>query len=189
MSFAVIYGACVLYPAPLRDLLIRLARTGVVRACWTEQILDEVFRNLLRNRPDLEGARLAKTRELMTRAVPGCLVTGHEGLIDGLVLPDADDRHVLAAAIASGAQAIVTSNLKDFPERALKQHGLEALSPDAFALDLLDLAPAAVIQAVSEQAQALRNPSHTFAQLLETLHRNGLVRTVAKLRELGAGTY
>src|ERR1043165_3886200 len=99
MAFAVVYDACVLYPAPLRDLLLRLANTGVVRARWSATILDECFRNILKNRPALNPGPLQRTRELMIRAVPDCMVTGFEQLIDGLVLPDVNDRHVLAAAI------------------------------------------------------------------------------------------
>lgn len=118
MAFVVIYDACVLYPAPMRDLLVRLANTGVVRARWSEMILDECFRSILEQRPDLTPQALARTRELMNRAVPDCLVTGFEQLIDGLRLPDPDDRHVLAAAIRAGAQGIVTANLKDSPERS-----------------------------------------------------------------------
>src|SRR5687767_9319707 len=114
MAFVVIYDACVLYPAPLRDLLIRLAGKRLVQARWTEQILDECFRNIAANRPDLPEAALRRTRELMNRALPDVLVTGYEELIDGLTLPDPNDRHVLAAAIRSGAQVIVTTNLDDF---------------------------------------------------------------------------
>jgi hypothetical protein len=87
MAFVVLYDACVLYPAPLRDLLVRLANTGVVRARWSAEILDECFRNILNQRPDLKPESLQRTRELMTRAVPDCMVTGFEGLIDGLALP------------------------------------------------------------------------------------------------------
>ena len=87
MAFVVLYDACVLYPAPLRDLLIRLANTGVVRARWSATILDECFRNILENRPDLKPESLERTRELMTQAVPDCMVTNFEGLIDALVLP------------------------------------------------------------------------------------------------------
>lgn len=59
-------------------------------------------------------------------------MTGHEPLIEGLKLPDPDDRHVLAAAIKAGAQVIVTRNLKDFPETDLQPWDIEAQSPDAF---------------------------------------------------------
>ena len=104
MSFTVIYDACVLYPAPLRDLLVRLAMSGIVRARWTDEILDEVFRNLLEDRPDLDQARLQRTRELMNAAVSDVLVEDYHPLIDTLDLPDPHDRHVLAAAIRCGAQ-------------------------------------------------------------------------------------
>jgi hypothetical protein len=80
MTFTVVYDANVLFPAPLRDLLIRVALTGLVRARWTDEILDECFANVLRQRPDLSEASLCRTRELMNRAVRDCLVTGYEPL-------------------------------------------------------------------------------------------------------------
>lgn len=105
-----------LYPAPLRDLLLRLALTNLFRARWTDHIHEEWVRALLTQRSDLSRKRLQRTRELMDQAVPDCLVTGYEELIESLVLPDPDDRHVLAAAIRSQAGVIVTYNVKDFPE-------------------------------------------------------------------------
>lgn len=184
MSFVVIYDACVLYPAPLRDLLVRLANTGVVRARWSETILDECFRSILENRPDLSAESLARTRELMNRAVPDCIVRGFDGLVEGLVLPDLDDRHVLAAAICGGAQAIVTFNLGDFPQDKLAPYNIEAKHPDDFVLDAIDLAAGAVTKVVGEQAASLKNPPRSVGDLLDTLREQGLVRSVAKLREL-----
>jgi hypothetical protein len=108
VAFVVLYDACVLYPAPIRDLLLRIATTGVVRARWSDAILDECFRNIGAQRPDLPTAALERTRTLMNRAVPDCLVTGHEHLIEGLDLPDPDDRHVLAAAIRANASSCST---------------------------------------------------------------------------------
>ena len=84
MAFVVIYDACVLYPAPLRDLLIRLAKSGIVRARWSSQILDECFSSILKQRPDLNPEALARTRALMAEAVPDCMVSGHEKMIDAL---------------------------------------------------------------------------------------------------------
>jgi predicted nucleic acid-binding protein len=182
MAFVVIYDACVLYPAPLRDLLVRFGMVGVVRARWTEQILDECFRSILEQRPDLKAEALVRTRELMRQAVADCTVAGYEHLIDGLRLPDPDDRHVLAAAIRAGAQAIVTFNIKDFPPTALEPYDIEALHPDEFVLDLLDLAPAAVANVIRDQADALKSPPRTIADLLDTLQAGGLVQSVAKLR-------
>jgi predicted nucleic acid-binding protein len=187
MAFVVVYDACVLYPAPLRDLLIRVARTGVVRARWSDQILDECFRSILRDRPDLRPEDLSRTRELMNKAIPDVLVTGFEGLTAGIDLPDPDDRHVVAAAITTGAQAIVTLNLRDFPDDKLEPFGLEAVHPDDFVVDSIDLAPAAICAAVDAQAAALKKPPTTRAELLETLQHNGLVQTVARLRELYGG--
>jgi hypothetical protein len=181
MAFVVVYDACVLYPAPLRDLLVRLASKGVVRARWSEIILDECFRNILEQRPDLKPEMLRRTRELMTKAVADSIVTGFEGLVDGLSLPDPDDRHVLAAAIRAGAQ-------KDFPAATLAPYDIEAQHPDDFVLDTIDLAPGTVTQVISEQAAALKNPPRSIGDLLDTLREQGLVRSVAKLRELfGAG--
>jgi len=184
MAFVVLYDACVLYPAPLRDLLVRLANTGVVRARWSAMILDECFRNLLEKRPELKPEALQRTRELMRRAVPDCMVTGYQELIDGLLLPDPDDRHVLAAAIRAGAQAIVTFNLVDFPADRLGPYNIEAKHPDDFVVDTIDLSPGRVAKVIAEQSAALKNPPRTMLELLDTLRDQGLVRSVAKLREL-----
>ncbi|MEU9833082.1 PIN domain-containing protein [Streptosporangium sp. NPDC048047] len=110
-----IYDANALYGNTLRDLLIRLATTGLVRAKWTNEILDEMQRNLAANRPGISREKLNNLRALMISAVRDCLVEEYEPLVDTLKLPDPDDRHVLAAAIRAGARMIVTSNLKDFP--------------------------------------------------------------------------
>jgi predicted nucleic acid-binding protein len=119
VAFVVLYDACVLYPNLLRDLLIRVAQAGLVQAKWTNEILEETFRNLKEDRPDLDPAMLDRTRELMGRAIRDVLITGYEPLIPMLELPDANDRHVLAAAIKARAQVIVTTNIKDFPKPAL----------------------------------------------------------------------
>ena len=74
MAFTVIYDASVLYPSLLRDVLIRVAQRGLVRARWTDRILDEVFDSLQRNRPDLDADRLARTRRLMNKSVRDVLV-------------------------------------------------------------------------------------------------------------------
>lgn len=188
MAFVVLYDACVLYPAPFRDLLVRLGNTGVVRARWSAAILDECFRNILKQRPDLKPEALDRTRELMTRAVPDCMVTNFESLIEGLVLPDVDDRHVVAAAIRAGAQTIVTFNLDDFPTDRLAPYNIEAKHPDDFVIDTIDLSPGSVAKVVADQAAALRSPPRSIAELLDRLRDQGLVRSVARLRELfGAG--
>ena len=99
-NFTVLYDACVLYPAYLRDILMQLAMSDICRAKWTDLIHDEWIRNVLKNRPDLTIEQLTKTKELMNSHIRDCLVTDFEWLIPSLHLPEPDDRHVLAAAIA-----------------------------------------------------------------------------------------
>lgn len=181
MAVVAVYDACVLHPAPLRDLLIRLDRAGLVRARWTEEILDECFRSILRRRPELE-APLRRTRELMVAAVPDCMVSGYEELVNGLTLPDPDDRHVLAAAIHGDAEVIVTSNLADFPDDALARHEIVARAPDDFVLDLMATAPGTVAAVVAHQAADLRSPPRTVQELLDTLAKCCLPKAVEKLR-------
>lgn len=183
MRFIVLFDACVFYPAPLRDFLLNLALTDLFAACWTEQIHDEWIHNLLADRPDLDRDRLERTRTLMNRAIPDSVVHNYEPLIERLDLPDPDDRHVLAAAIRAGAQAIVTFNLKDFPADQLDPYGIEALHPDVFIEHQMDLHEGAVVSAAKAQRANLRKPEISADQLLQTLAAQGLVVTADRLRE------
>src|SRR5260370_1154295 len=115
MDGGTVYDANVLYPASVRDLLLRLTEAGLVAPRWTNQILDEMTEALLRNHEHLERASLDRTRRLMCEAVPDCLIEGYEYLVAELDLPDPNDRHVLAAAIHAEVDQIVTANLSDFP--------------------------------------------------------------------------
>ena len=176
-----VYDACVLYSAPLRDLLLHLAGVGLVRPRWTDAIHEEWTRNLLANRPDLARVQLERTRAFMERAVPEAQVRGYEPRITALTLPDEDDRHVLAAAIEAKAKLIVTFNLADFPPAATAPHGVAAVHPDDFVVGLLDADPEAVLAAVHNQRRLLKNPPVTAVKLLETLCRQGLIDTTARL--------
>lgn len=181
--FTVVYDACVLYPAPLRDLLMHLALSDLYRARWSDMIHDEWTRNVLANRPDLTQDQLNRTRQLMNAHVRDSLVTGFEYLIPSISLPDPDDRHVAAAAIHSGASLIVTFNLKDFPADALKSYNLEAQHPDDFIVDLLDLHPAGVLEAAASHRRSLKNPPKSADEYLDTLLAQGLTQSVAVMRQ------
>lgn len=182
MSLVVVYDANVLYGNTLRDLLIRLTQTGRIQAKWTNAILDELQRNLAANRPDIPEEKLRKLRLLMNSAVRDCLVEGHEPLIEGLKLPDPEDRHVLAAAIKAKARVIVTSNLRDFPAEALADWDIEAKSPDDFILDLIHLDGRVVWACVQQIADSRTNPPESVDDVLDALERAGLVESVAALR-------
>jgi hypothetical protein len=162
---------------------MHLALTGLFRARWSAGVHDEWMTALLRNRPDLSREKLERTRALMDKHAEDAIVTGYEDLIEGLHLPDPDDRHVLAAAIRGRADVIVTANVKDFPDDVLAPFGIEAQHPDEFIAHLIDLSPGAVIAAAERHRESLKNPAKTIGEYLEMLEREGLTQTVSVLRD------
>lgn len=181
-SFVALYDACVLYPAPLRNLLMHLALSGLFRARWTARIHEEWMEHLLTDRPDIPREKVERTRRLMDESVPDCLVTGYEGLESALHLPDPGDRHVLAAAIMCSAGTIVTFNLKDFPESELAPHGITAQHPDEFIEHAFGIGAAAVLSSVRDHRASLANPPMTVEKLFDSYLKQELVATVALLR-------
>ena len=180
-GFTVLVDSCVLYSAPLRDLVIHLALVGLFRAKWTERIHEEWIRSVLENRPDLKREPLERTRVLMDTHVRDALVTGYEPLIEGLSLPDPDDRHVLAAAIRSHADLILTFNLKDFPAAALFPFAIEAQHPDDFLLHQWSLDQPKVLTALRRQRASLENPPKKSPEFLDTLRQQQLPQFVSEL--------
>ena len=183
-AYTVILDACVMYPAPLRSYLLYLAQTGLFRARWTEQIHDEWMRNLLKNRPQLDKRKLNRTKELMNAHFPDCQIEGYESIVDSIHLPDVDDRHVVAAAIRGQAEGIITFNLKDFPDEALKPLGINAIHPDEFLSDMFELSPGNVIQAVQRHRASLKKPPFTVDEYLSSLQKQRLPNFVSLLRSL-----
>ncbi|HEK2897098.1 PIN domain-containing protein [Proteus terrae] len=184
--YPVILDACVLYPSLLRDLLIRLGIAGLYQPQWTATIHNEWQRNLLKNRPDLTSKQIEHIATLMDKAIPSAMINGYEELIDGLVLPDLNDRHVLAAAIRCNAETIVTFNLKDFPKEKLIKFNIEALHPDEFISDLLDLNHALVLSVIYNQRKNMKKPAMSIQQYFESLLRQSLPMTVKSLEKYTA---
>lgn len=180
-SVIVLYDACVLYPAPLRDLLMHLAMTGLFRAKWTNEIHDEWLRNVLANRGDLKRSQLERTRDLMNKHVHDCLIEGYEYLIPSLKLPDPTDRHVLAAAIHSSTSIILTYNLKDFPAKSLNIYNINALHPDKFLTQLIDLEPDIICSTIKKVRATLKKPPTSINKYLSILEKQSLPNTVKKL--------
>lgn len=173
--------ASVLYPAPLRDVLMQLALADMFRARWSADVHREWIEALLRRDPSRDRARLERTRALMDDATLDALVTGYELLIPALVLPDADDRHVLAAAVVGRCDVILTHNLKDFPHSMLAQYGIEALAPDPFLHGLLELNQEVFCRSVRRVRQRLQNPPYSVEAYLRILEGQGLTETVGVL--------
>jgi predicted nucleic acid-binding protein len=169
VTFAAVLDTCVLYPAHLRDTLLRLAERGLYRALWSTDIVEELRRNLTEL---VDSTAVDRLLDQMTAAFPDAEVTGYRSLIDGLTC-DPKDRHVLAAAVRADAGAIVTFNTTDFPNQSIDPFELEVIHPDTFLLDQLDLAPVAVIDELARQASANRRAPTTLPQLLDALARAG----------------
>ena len=162
---------------------MRLATTDLFRARWTDRIHDEWMRNVLKDRQDLSLEQLERTRDLMNLHCHDALVTNYEGIISQLLLPDPDDRHVLAAAIWCGADAIITYNLKDFPKHELSKYEIEAIHPDDFVINNIDLNIAKVLEAARKQRASLKHPPIDVDMFLDVLLKQGLPRTVDILRD------
>ena len=147
-NFTAFLDASVLYPAPLRDLLMELAVSDLYRAKWSDAVHEEWIRAVLQDRPDLTRAQLERTRDLMNAYARDALVNDFEQLIGMLELPDPEDRHVLAAAIKGRADLIVTVNLKDFPAERLDRWAITAQHPDEFLTHQFHLSRPFFLQAV-----------------------------------------
>lgn len=181
--YTVVLDACVLFPNILRDTLLTLAERELFRPLWSEAILDEVRRNVIAKRK-VDPEAFDRTLTLMNAAFNDALVEDWQSIVAGLDLPDPDDRHVLAAAITGGAQAVVTFNLADFPTKRLQPHHVDAVHPDAFLLDQLDLAPATVLSALAKQAQRFRHPAMDLSGLLARLERCAVPEFTEEVRRI-----
>lgn len=135
--------ANVLYPTVLREILVAVARAGLYTPLWSERILEEWARATVKLGPGAEEIARGEIAVLKAE-FPGASVRPREGLEARLHLPDPNDEHVLAAAIAGGAEVIVTFNAQDFPRHVLAEEGIGRMDPDQFLRGLWEKAPGAV---------------------------------------------
>lgn len=172
MGFAVVLDTCTLYPAHLRDALLRLAELDLFDPLWSDDILNELSEALATS--GIPPSAIQHLIEEMQGAFPEAFITGYRSLVDSMVCPDPADRHVLAAAVRANAGAIVTYNLKDFPPEVVNPYEIEVIHPDGFLLDLLDLAPVGVINSIRRQAEANRHSPRTVEEILDALSKVGV---------------
>ena len=171
MPFAVVLDTCVLYPAHLRDTLLRLAERDLYQVLWSADIIEELRRNLVE--AGIGNEAVDRLCGEMQGAFPDADVSGYHPLL-GSMTCDPKDRHVLAAAVRSNAAAIVTFNLDDFPDSSVDPYQIDVVHPDDFLLDLLDLAPSIVVAELERQAAANRREPSTLSGLLDALRRAGV---------------
>jgi PIN domain len=182
-----VFDACILYPFHLRNIIVQAAVDRLVEARWTDEIHDEWIRNLAADTPTIPIERLQTTRRLMNDALPGATVSGYEDLIPTVSLPDPDDRHVVAAAIASGASVILTWNLRDFPATALKKYGLRRQTPDVFLTDLYDRAPDLTVASRVNARRNLNKSRVSASEFIDILGNQKLPQLVTRLKKHPTG--
>jgi len=167
-DFKAVLDACVLLPMPLADTLLRMAeRPRLYLPMWSDRIMEEVTRNLVikwEKSPEKAARRESKLRE----AFPEAWVEGYEPLIE-VMQNDPKDRHVLAAAVRSKSELIVTYNRKDFPRSALDPWVIECKGPSGFLRSLYDLEPALATNKLHEQAETIRISYEDLLDRLRTL--------------------
>ena len=181
-KYTALLDANVLYPSLLRDILLSLAHAYLYIAKWSKDIRNEWTSALINNKPDKKDIILA-VADIMDEAIPDCLVYGYEHLVDSLVLPDKDDRHVLAAAITGHADAIITLNVKDFPEKILDSFGIEIQTPDEFVLNQIMLKDTVALVAFKAMRERWERPHYTAQTMVDLLEKRGLSQTSAYLRD------
>jgi hypothetical protein len=183
--YTAILDANVMFPVNVFDILAQFCIEGLFTAKWSQDIDDEWTKNLLESRVDLTQDQVFRKRDRQRIALPDWEVEKekYQPLIEAIHLPDLNDRHVLAAAIAGHADSIVTFNIKDFPNQALDQYDIEAIHPDDFICHQLDLMPYQALTAIKHIRLRLKNPPYTAEDLLDSYKRSGLVTTVSKLKD------
>lgn len=174
--FTAFLDACVLVPIAPCDTLLRMADSGAFRPLWSQRVVDEAQRALERIHPAIDPSRFQSRFRSMGESFEDAVVEGWESLEAGMTLPDPDDCHVLAAALRGRADAIVTENIKYFPQHVLEPLGIEAITVDDFLLAQLDLGPDATVRIIEAQAAQMRQPPVTAAELLRRLAGSGAPR-------------
>jgi predicted nucleic acid-binding protein len=182
-TFTILIDANVFYGARLRSLVLYMAQTKMFRARWSEEINDEWVRNIHQNQA-IALDKLKHVRDLVNASVLDCLVTGYKPLEAGLNLPDPGDRHVLAAALKTRADIIVTFNVKDFPASVLSPLGIEAKHPDDFLQDLFGISADIFIGALQEDFIHYRAPPLTFDQYVAGFQKAGVPKTASLIESL-----
>lgn len=172
--------ACVLFPTVLREILLGLARAGLYEPVWSDRILEEWARAVRR----LGAAAEPQARgdaALMRAAFPRALTPARPDLEARLVLPDAGDLHVLATAIASGSDAILTFNAGDFPRHLLDEWRIARRDPDGFIWELWSGDSAAVERVVADvhaQAETLAGQPVSLKAMLKRVKLNRFAKVI-----------
>lgn len=179
--------ACSLAGALKRNLLLTLAEGEFFRLRWSSRVLTETeqaIQKILLNKGVTDAAdRAARARGFMEEAFEDACVDDYDDFLCACTsLPDANDAHVLAAALKTQAATIVTDNLKDFPETILTPLNIEARSTDAFIADTISLDLGRAVAVIRNMRLRMKRPEKTPQILLLDMEAEGLTETVDVLR-------
>lgn len=165
----VVLDACVLYPTILREILQGAGEAGLYQPVFSDRILREWVLATAKLGP--AAPVIAEGEAVGLRAAfPRGLVRAHPEIEARLILPDENDRHVLASAIASGADAIVTFNAQDFPGHVLASEGIARRDPDGFLWELHSRHPETmerIVETVRARAEAISGQPVALKGLLK----------------------
>lgn len=177
VAFVAFLDACVLYPTNLRDVLLSIAEAGVCQIRWSEDVLDEMERNVANRAKASNRERAAQgaayVRREMTQAFEDAMVERESYLpLVHVMAVNEKDKHVLAAAIVSGASVIVTDNTKDFPRDTVGKFGIDVQSADEFLLYQFELSPRSIVLILQRMAKERHKPMDSVDGALRALEKS-----------------
>jgi len=172
----------VLYPLVIRDILLWFAFEELFVPFWSNDVMKEWSRVMMRN--GLTQVEAKRRMHMVQEAFPFAMVRGYKSLVDQFHLPDANDRHVLAAAGLVGADFIVTENLKDFPKSALSSFGIVALNADAFLVGLIQKNPTKALRSFKQMVKQRKRPTQSTQEVVQSLRSHGLKQTAELLQAM-----
>jgi hypothetical protein len=166
--------------------MIQAAVDGLVQPRWSDEIHQEWIRNLMTGTLGIPSDRLQRTRRLMDNALPAATVRAYSVHIPAVSLPDPNDRHVVAAAIASGASMIITWNVQDFPMTELKKFGLRRQTPDTFLAHLCERIPDLTVGSLANARRNLTKSRVSALEFIDILKNQKLVRLTKQIQKRAA---
>ncbi|MEB2776784.1 PIN domain-containing protein [Algoriphagus sp. D3-2-R+10] len=182
VRFTCVLDTNVIYPIDIRDLLFWFASYDLFTPKWSKHIFCE-WENVMK-RKGISDEEIKKRLNKAQLAFPDALVDNYETLVNSLKLPDEKDRHVLAAAIKTNANIIVTNNMKDFPKEYLASFGLTAKTADDFITDTIDLNTDLALEAFRALVLNRTNPNLDEYEILDRFRKNGLIDSANYLHAL-----
>lgn len=165
----IVLDACVLFPTVMREMLLGAAELDYYTPLWSDRLLEEWARAAARLGPDAEAQARAEIA-LLRAKWPTATLPPAPGVEARLWLPDNNDLHVLAVAVAGSADALITLNRKDFPRNILAEEGIDRIDPDGFLYDVWLRDPAGMERIgarVLTTARAMSDPNWTLRALMK----------------------